>query len=347
MVIMLKLKKGRAPCRELLIEICNKCHLHCKFCSSSGRDSNNRFLDINLIKQIIKDAKELDVSIIQLSGGEPFTHPSFSEICNFIKKNNFDFIVYTSGNVIKNNKLKPITYMIMKKLRKYKITLIRFNLQSHIQEIHNYLTDLNSFKNTIESIKRAIDMGIPSEIHLIPMKKNYKDLDKTMQFLLKLGVFKVKFLRFVPHGRGLKNKKDLKLNHDEFNELMDCFSDLKRKYGDFIEIGSAFNEKSNNLAKNLCKKCQIGKSKIVVTPNANIYPCVSTKNIDFFDFNLTNHSLKQILTSYSYKSKVYQFYSLINNVDNKCPTQAYIRLKNRAIMSDLSNTLMEKREIII
>lgn len=325
---MLKLKKDQESRKELLIEICNKCYLKCKFCSSRGNERNNLFLNIKFIKKIIKEAKKTTISVIQLSGGEPFTHPYFFEICKFIKRNKSRFIVYTSGNIKKKDVLKPLNYKIINKLKKYNITAIRFNFQSYKEEIHNNLTGAISYQNTVESIRRVIKSGITCEVHLIPLKTNFKDFEKTLAFLTKLGVSKVKFLRFIPHGRGLSYNTELELNSDEYHELITSFLFLKKKYKDFIEIGSAFNQKDDKINDNICKRCQIGKNKIVITPNAYLYPCVSTKNLDFYNFNLKEKSYREIIDSKKYNSKVRQFYSLIKYFNTECPTQAYINLRN-------------------
>ncbi|MBD3212679.1 MAG: radical SAM protein, partial [Candidatus Lokiarchaeota archaeon] len=280
---MSKNNKNKNSDKELLIEICNKCFLNCKFCSSRANNSKCQFLEFNTIKKIIKDAKELNVSVVQLSGGEPFTHPYFNKICKLITNNNLKFIVYTSGNIEKDKYLNPISSKILKKLKKSNVSKLRFNLQSSVRSIHNYLTDTKSFDNSIESIKRATNLGIECEIHMIPLKQNYKEIKNALDYFLKLKISKVKFLRFVAHGRGLSSVNELKLEQNEYNELIRNFIILKGIFKDFIEIGSAFNDPEEKGIQKLCRKCQIGKNKIVITPDSKVYPCVSTKNLDFFD----------------------------------------------------------------
>jgi MoaA/NifB/PqqE/SkfB family radical SAM enzyme len=335
--------KDSKVCRELLIEISNKCYLNCRFCSSKANDSNQRFLNFRLIKEIIDDSIKLGVSVIQLSGGEPFTHPSFSKICKYIRKKNLPFIIYTSGNVRKKENLRPLDRKDLINLKKYDISILRFNIQSSREDVHNFLTDSNSFKNAIKSIRKAVKLNITCEVHLIPLRQNYRDLGNTLKFLLNLGVSKVKILRFVPHGRGLSNDEILSLNKAEYNELIKIFLRMKEEFGDFIEIGSAFNKKNENLESHICKKCQIGKNKIVITPDAKVYPCVSTKNFEFFNFNLKNISLYDTLDSNEYILKIRKFYSLINYGDSQCPTQNYIKINER-LENSKSNIDFEKKE---
>jgi MoaA/NifB/PqqE/SkfB family radical SAM enzyme len=287
------------------------------------------------------------VSIVQLSGGEPFTHPSFNKICSFITKNDLKFIVYTSGNVKKNNILNPLSRKILKNLKKTGISKLRFNLQSHERSIHNFLTNAESFDNTIESIKKAIDLGIDCEIHIIPLKQNYKKLKNILYFFSKLKISKVKFLRFVAHGRGLSSMNELRLDQKEYNELINKFIYLKSKFKDFIEIGSAFNETGEKFMPNLCRKCQIGKNKIVITPDSKVYPCVSTKNLKFFDFDLKKSSLKKIVTSNDYKSKVRDFISIRNEEALRCPTQEFIELYREKIGKIVWNKLEKREKYII
>ncbi|KKL64915.1 hypothetical protein LCGC14_2160200, partial [marine sediment metagenome] len=214
---------------------------------------------------------------------------------------------------------------------------LRFNLQSHKPEIHNFLTNSKSYQNAIVSLKNSINLGFNTEIHIIPLKQNYKDLFESIKFFKTIGISKVKFLRFVPHGRGSINKLYLDLSQNQYRDLIKKFISLKNKFKDFIEIGSSF---SNSLISNnsiYCRDCQIGKDKIAITPEGKVFPCVSTKNLKLFDFQIKKQSLYKILNSKEYLKKINYYLSIPDrNIKNKnkpnlyydlCPTQRYLKIK--------------------
>ena len=321
--------------KELLIEICRQCYLDCKFCSSNADENSLCYLNLDRINSILKDIDTLKISKIEISGGEPFTHPDFLKICESISEHHIKLQIYTSGNIKKKKNLGPLPLNTLKKLKDLKIDSLRFNLQSHIPKIHNLLTNSNSFKNTISSLKKAIKLGINTEIHIIPLKQNYRELFQTIKFLENLNVSRIKFLRFVAHGRGSLNKKYLELNFNQYFELIRNFIEYKQIYRDFIEIGSSFNNSVINRNSNICRKCQIGRRKIVITPDGNVFPCVSTKNLKIFDFNLNEYSLIQILKSKEYQNRLdeYLLISFKNQEEKKpfinlCPTQSFLKLNS-------------------
>ncbi len=87
--------------KELLIEICRSCYLECKFCSSNADENSLQFLELEQINSILKYSKKLKISKIELSGGEPFTHPDFLKICETIFNYQIKLEIYTSGNLKK------------------------------------------------------------------------------------------------------------------------------------------------------------------------------------------------------------------------------------------------------
>lgn len=318
--------------KELLIEICRQCYLECKFCSSNADENSLQFLKLEQINSILKYSKKLKISKIELSGGEPFTHPDFLKICETIFNYQIKLQIYTSGNLKKNKELIPLPNNTLKKLKNYNIDSIRFNLQSHNHEIHNLLTNSESFNNTLTSLKRSIKLGLNTEVHIIPLRQNYLELHQTINFLKSLGVNKIKFLRFVAHGRGLTNKEFLELNYPEYNDLVKDFIEYKQKYNNLIEIGSSFNN-SIISDSNICRKCHLGKNKIAITPEGQVFPCVSTKNLKIFNFNLNEYSLFQILKSNDYQTQLdkYMKISTRKKKDNAmfinlCPTQCFLKM---------------------
>ena len=324
--------------KELLIEICKKCYLNCKFCSSNADVNSPSFIKLNVIKSIIRDANRLEISKIQISGGEPFTHPDILRISEFLSKKNKKVYIYTCGNINLKDELHPISYKTLKKLKEFSVRTLRFNLQSHKPEIHNFLTNSKSYQNAIVSLKNSIDLGFNTEIHIIPLKQNYKDLSESIKFFKNLGISKVKFLRFVPHGRGSINKLYLELNQKQYRELFNDLISLKNNFKDFIEIGSSFNNSFISNKSISCRDCQIGKNKIAISPEGKVFPCVSTKNLKLFNFQIQTQSLYKILKSNDYLKKINYYLSIpIRNVKNEnkpnmyydlCPTQRYLKNKS-------------------
>ena len=82
--------------KEITIELTNYCNHNCLYCSSNAITDRNKaiFIDIATVKLRI-EGKQYDR--INLSGGEPLSHPRFYDILELCKLNAKDVIVYTNA----------------------------------------------------------------------------------------------------------------------------------------------------------------------------------------------------------------------------------------------------------
>ena len=74
-------------------------------------------------------------------------------------------------------------------------------------------------KFVFESINKAQNIGICTEIHFVPTKINLDEIDNIVKFAERAGVNKVSFLGLVPHGRAANNTEELVLDADENEKL--------------------------------------------------------------------------------------------------------------------------------
>jgi MoaA/NifB/PqqE/SkfB family radical SAM enzyme len=81
----------------ILIDPTSACNLSCTGCWA-GKYKKSDSLDIDTIDRIIKEAKELGIYFIVLSGGEPTVYPDLFEI--FRRHPDVGFMMYTNGTLI-------------------------------------------------------------------------------------------------------------------------------------------------------------------------------------------------------------------------------------------------------
>lgn len=81
----------------ILIDPTSACNLSCTGCWA-GKYKKSDTLDIDTIDRIIKEAKEMGIYFIVLSGGEPTCYPDLFEI--FRRHPDVGFMMYTNGTLI-------------------------------------------------------------------------------------------------------------------------------------------------------------------------------------------------------------------------------------------------------
>jgi len=79
-----------------------KCNFECDYCTVSLKNS---FISLEELHEI----NFKDYEVINILGGEPFLHPEFEKIINYIKQYNQNIIIYTNGT--KLLKIKEYEYL--------------------------------------------------------------------------------------------------------------------------------------------------------------------------------------------------------------------------------------------
>lgn len=78
------------------------CNLTCQMCR---RPSEAIFMDKELCKRALTEAREVGVETISFSGGEPFVHPGFYEILEHAFSLGIKVQLVTNGTIVKRDKL--------------------------------------------------------------------------------------------------------------------------------------------------------------------------------------------------------------------------------------------------
>jgi len=127
--------------------------------------------------------------------------------------------------------------------------------------------------NVLHSIINAKSVGLYTEIHFIPMRVNYKDIEDILE-LCEIGeIDKVSILKFVPQGRGKENQSDLQLSIDELRTFCENVDNLRSKYKINIRMGIPLTNESDHL-------CTAGCDKFAIRYDGVVLPCVAFKESD-------------------------------------------------------------------
>lgn len=251
--------------KELCLEITNKCPLKCIHCSSTSSPHSKEELDFKLVKKIIDHFKNLGGKVLEISGGEPLLHKDIYKIIEHAKKKNLRVHLYTSG--LKTDEKKLIDAGVDRFL---------FGVHGSKPNTHEQITKTrNSFSKTIRAIKNLKKIGANVGIHFTPMKTNYKEVKELCKKAKSMNVDEFAVLRFVPQGRGSKNKDLLKLNEKEVRQLLSTVRKLKNRHK-FIRLGcpidfSFFSGNENP------SKCKIAKSTLAIRADGTVILCPALK----------------------------------------------------------------------
>lgn len=265
--------------KELTLEVTQRCMNNCIYCSSNSHSFCDKQLGIARIKSIIDEAKELEFTNINLSGGEPFLHKNIVDICNYIKSKGLYLTIYSSGVYLNKNTKTDIPIDIINKCNP---DTIIFNMQSSNNNNYKYIINsIHSNELLFNSIKNCISLGINTEINFVPMSININDFHDIVGTCKMLGINKINVLKLVIQGRSNKNlipnKHDLDLLFEEIKQIKDMD----------IRIGDSFTSCD-------CNNCKAGIDKIVIRYDGQVLPCERFKMITNGN-NVNTYSLKECI----------------------------------------------------
>lgn len=189
------------------ISITGLCNNNCLFCLDSDRKDNNH-KSITYLKNEIKKARKTNTKLI-ISGGDPSIHPQLEELIIYAKELKYSKIqLITNGRMFSS---KDFT----NKLIYAGLDEITFSIHSHLPEIHDKLTNVDgSFRQILKGIlnvrQNNLNPNIIVNTDTCVTKKNYKNLDKTIEFIYKiLKINEINLMIMLPQGNAWKLKNEI------------------------------------------------------------------------------------------------------------------------------------------
>lgn len=258
---------------ELFVEVTNRCLLNCTHCSSCAGPFDQQLIPSTKVLSMIKEAKELGLESLTISGGEPLLHPELFGLLTYATNNNLKVCLYTCGVIEYNNNLVSLSDEVINKIFDSNISKLIFSLQGGNSKAHDQVTGvMGSFDLTTQSIAKAIKKGLPVELHFVPMRINYSEIESVVQIAQQLGVKRVSLLRLVLQGRCEANEK-LLLSSVECSEIVQKVDSLRSKYPNvLIRLGAPFD----------CLTyagigCSASKNKLLISALGEAFPCEAFK----------------------------------------------------------------------
>ncbi|MEW6101535.1 MAG: radical SAM protein [Candidatus Omnitrophota bacterium] len=261
-----KVKKGESIA-ILQFQYDYKCNFRCQHCDVTkiGAKNKNRFFTPREVKELSRQADEMGLAHIVITGGEPLVFPDFEDIVKAIGPQKFYITSDTNGWLLDEAKAKH--------LKSIGVDKIQLSLDSLIPAEHDAFRRMNgSHARCLVAIDAAKKAGLNIIIQTVVTKQRIcsQELIDFLEFFKKqgVGVF-VTYAKPVGEWEGnfgvLIDKAD-----------MDYVRQLEKKYNVFTHLTPAYG---------LNLGCIAVKRMVSITKYGDVMPCpyihVSLGN--FFD----------------------------------------------------------------
>lgn len=172
-----------------------------------------------------------------------------------------------------NKEFNAISKSEMEYLKEIGLDKIVFDLQSTETDTYKMLMGKDHFDLVGTSMIRASLSGLDTDVHFIPLKKNYKEFGDLIVILNIASIHQLSILNFVPQGRGEENKDKLMLTEEEMQEFKEIFNKYKDEFEGNIRVGIPLLGEDKH-------KCTAGLDKLVIKYDGTVLPCPAFKEYD-------------------------------------------------------------------
>lgn len=293
-------------------DINNECNLNCKHCRVSEKNDNEK-LSLKEAKNLLAECWYNGITMLNLSGGEPFLRNDIFEILDYAQKFE-DIVITTNGTLLNDEKCK--------KLSTYKNIKLSISLDG-LEETHDkFRRKKGAFRKVIDTLPLLNKYNIKYAIKYTLSKETAKDAIELLNLVAKMGAKEFNVRRVIVAGNA---NKDMVLSNEEYKNIIrelikNCRKlNVKFRTGDPLLI-PIFSEiwgidiKNDDLSK-IYAGCQAGDEIIYIDYKGNVGAC---SYIPKFADNIKDKSLDEILKNNKLFIDLREYKNKLEGKCNKC-----------------------------
>ena len=178
------------------VEITNSCSHKCAWCYGEFSEDKNDYMSVEEFQVVADKCKEMGITQITLSGGEPTEHPDFEQILA-VAASNFAVNVATHGD------WKQKWAGVMKV---FGVKQVQFNYQG--SKRHDGVHKVKSYDNQIDSMKAVKNLGIDLVGTVTVGAYNFSEVRDIFRELSDLGVSRLRVWEATGYGNRFRKDKE-------------------------------------------------------------------------------------------------------------------------------------------
>lgn len=255
------------------LEITSQCNLKCIYCYGGFNPQNSAHLAFNRIEPLFQLLSSIGVSAIDLTGGEPLTHPNFKEILKLAVKY-FHMVGVVSNGVLFNDSI----FELFEEEEYRKKVILQISIDGYTEEINTIVRGVkNTFHKSLNTIKKLAELRLKYRVVMVLTYENIHELEKTVDLFRSLGVNNFGISIADPVGRGVSlTHQDgtslINVNSRYSTEFMNIIAEVCSKNKDMMLSREKLSSNNPDFEINVTN-CGAGWRSITIDPLGNIYHC--------------------------------------------------------------------------
>ena len=243
---------------------CNFRCIHCSVKRFQGK-KKGRFFTISDVKELSRQADEMGLAQIVITGGEPLVFPDFDDIVKAIDPQKFWIVSDTNGWFLNAEKAKHLKSIGVDKIQ---LSIDSFSATEHDE----FRRKAGSYERCIRAIDAALNAGLNIIIQTVVSKQRVRSQEfiDFLEFLNGKGVGV--FVTYAKPVGCWEGNFDVLINRDD----MDYLRELEKKHNVFTHLTPSYG---------LNLGCIAVKRMVSITKYGDVMPCpyIHTSLGNFFE----------------------------------------------------------------
>jgi len=259
---------------------CNLACLHC--CEQAGASMADEMTKEKSL-DFCRQAAELDVPYMAISGGEPMLCPHIFDICDFIRDNNISLKIETNG--------EHIDEQAAKKLAKLNLRSVQVSLDGATAETHEKLRVGGNWEKAVTACKLLVKYGIKTEIVFVPVKFNIHETAAVVDLAYSLGVYSFYSGKTMRIGRAAQNWDALCPSDEQYDQFYNVLKEKESEYKGEMKVYCYPYDVIDELKYRLTSP----SADLLILPNGKVK---LINSLPFLCGDLKKQSLRQVWENY-------------------------------------------------
>ena len=245
---------------SLIWIITGKCNLRCPYCYAS-RYTVEKELSVREARVIAREAGELGVEYLNITGGEPLLRRDLVEIVKLFVEHDVETSIFSNLTLASED--------VISRLSRY----IDFFLTSidGPPEVYERVKGRGMWRRFLNGLELLRRYGISVHVNIPISKLNYKYVGEAVRQAVELGVESLSVIPAMPTGRALETKTYIDTR--EYIEALHRVDEVAREYGIVVSAWctpfTPVLEGLKNVIGGNCREWNV----LDITPSGKVVTC--------------------------------------------------------------------------
>jgi radical SAM protein with 4Fe4S-binding SPASM domain len=254
---------------DLYLFVTNDCNLRCTHCYvSSGDFVPAREMNLDELKRVVDEARELGVQRFYVTGGEPFLIRGIYDLIGHITAES-DLVLLTNGMFLTPKNVDRI------KASKGRGKLsFQISMDGPTAEMHNAIRGRGAFELTVKHIPEVIAAGLDVTISTAVSAHTVDHMAEMTRLVATLGAKQHHILWMQEWGRALDHKPELLIAPERVSAVMRELRRVGEAVGVTIDNEASLRVRVRGKRGRKTDLCSCGWDSLAVFSDGQVYPCV-------------------------------------------------------------------------